>query len=319
MRKSHVWLTTLILTPDESRISKNKARYVKLVSLKSVTMKEVKNLENKADDGDDGYATDADKYLDCHLYGAKYYCTNSIANKAQIMFDICQRTDQWRLAKSAVTSKKTTSISSRDERKAGGGNNIKSKAFMIQELPHTNGFCSIECENDTNGFYVDGQNRDPENQLKHCFLRIYDKNRKIELVQDWNEMHWRQSQLKAVWKSNRLAPKLDKSVPYFIVLVEFLFGVFDSEMAKHTTTHYNYMSLMESIGCLLLFKDYHIKCGLRNKNNNKDDNLFEKCNQVLCNKLKKTENKNFNYCDEWKDVCSCVVFFSFFFLCFVQG
>ena len=137
---------------------------------------------------------------------------------------------------------------------------------------------------DGNCFYFDQRNKN-----QHCFLTIYQKNnkKKATLIKGLNDLHWPGTRLKRTFKS-----KLYDLVAFFIVLIEFLFDNMNVYV-KHETLHYNYMSLMESIDCLLLFKNYH---------KNKKRDYFDKCNQVLSKKLTKIDNENRLFCPKWPQV-----------------
>ena len=85
--------------------------------------------------------------------------------------------------------------------------------------------------------------------------------------------------------------------------MEFLFDNVDSGMEPlhQELNHYNYMFVMESLQCLLLFRNYH-RQDYRNRdnrhnnnNNDRNDSLFVKCNQALSKKLAKIENTERDY------------------------
>ena len=107
--------------------------------------------------------------------------------------------------------------------------------------------------------------------------------------------------------------------------MQFLFDDIEKE-------HQHYMSLMESIHCLLLFKNYH-KAEYRkrdnrpnnnnnnnNSNNNNNDNNthdpdFVLCNKLLNRKLTQVGNEKGGYTLGWAGV-RCFVFL---FVCFSCG
>ena len=310
------------------------AHYIKLIALKSLTMSDVKSLVS--DSTDEEATQKNEKNFDCHLYGAKYYCSKNRANKVSIVFDLCQESSASGINTMArrrtVIESAAASIDGRkinDVQGLGGPTEIMKASSVtttnlekkhvavkvkaggkhqavshLRSIPHRNGFISIEGEGDCNGFYVDGKSQEQQNQLKHVFLRIYDKNKRIKLVQDCNRLHWPKMAL-----TRAFSPKIYHSIPFFIVLMEFLF-----DNMKQDTLHYNYMSLMESIHCLLLFKDYHKeenrKRDNRHGNNNSDsiDVEFEQCNILLNKKLMKLNNEMQDF-----GVNGPVVVFFFFF------
>ena len=310
-------------------------------------MNEVKNLVSDSKEEEEKEKSKNDKYFDCHLYGAKYYCTQNRANKASIVFDFCQQVSPPvpdKLPKrrtkietaASIDDMKTTSTTTNNKQGVGGPTEIKkavsdattnlerkhiavkAKAGGIKHeaitnlrsIPHRDGFFSIEGEGDCNGFYVDGESLEQQEQLKHIYVRIYEKNKRIKLVQNCNRLHWPKMAL-----SRAFSPKLYNSIPFFIVLMEFLF-----DNMKRYTSHYNYMSLMESIHCLLLFKNYHKeeyrkrdnRHGNNNNNNNNDsdsiDAEFAKCDKALRKKLAKMDHEKHDCRTKWREVW-CYLFF----------
>ena len=309
-------------------------------------MSEVKNLvsDSREDDEKEKVKEKNDKYFDCYLYGAKYYCTQSRANKASIVFDFCQqasaavqpskishtrRRTKFDTA-AGIEDMKTTNNNNDNNnivqglggpteiRTAGSGTKAKiaSKQQVISNLrniPHRDGFISIEGEGDCNGFYVGGQSVEQQEQLKHIFLRIYDKNKRIKLAQDCHRLHWPKMAFSRAFS----IPKSYNSIPFFIILVEFLF-----DNMKPDTPHYNYMSLMESIHCLLLFKNYHKEENRKhdnrhgnnfNNNSGNTDGEFAKCDIALSKKLAKMDREKHDYRATWHEVTWCYLSFLFLF------
>ena len=306
-------------------------------------MSEVKRLVS--DSTDEEVTQKNEKYFDCYLYGAKYYCSENRANKLGIVFDFCEKSSASGI--STMPRRRTaieSAAASIDDRKINDTHDLpgpteitkaasvtttnfekkhiagKAKAHgkhqlisNLRSIPHRNGFISIQGEGDCNGFYVDGQSKEQQNQLKHLFLRIYEKNKRIKLVQDCNRLHWPKVKgINLVQDLSRaLSPKLYNSIPFFIVLMEFLF-----DNMKKDTSHFNYMSVMESIHCLLLFKNYH-KQDNRKRDNDSSDVEFTHCNLLLNKKLLKLKNETQDYDITWPEVM-----FSFafpFVTVFVQG
>ena len=302
-------------------------------------MSEVKSLMS---DSQEEEIQRNEKFFDCHLFGAKYYCTNSGQVNLGIVFDFCQLEESNKLPKGRT---KISTAASSDDRKmnemkdlggpmqmtqsasvttpyiqkkhAVGGYRSTNKGkpdkkqreklliSLLRSIPHRDGFSSIEGEGDCNGFYVHEESKWQQKQLKHCFLRIYDKNKRIKLIQYCDRLRWP----KSASLSRAFSSKLYNSIPFFVILMEFLFDNMDVDM-KEQTLRYNYMSLMESIHCLLLFKNYH-KTEQRkhnNKNNNNNANSdaeFKQCNILLKKKLAKLENEKRDYWTTWPEVCCC--------------
>ena len=268
-------------------------------ALQSMTKAEVKNLTDLKEDGYDT-ASPNTKLLDCFLYGTKYYCTKNIANKSKFVFDFCKKANTTSLNNNKVSNELDSVTTRQEEYKTNEKNSKKQKEhndsdklFILQNTPHKFGFTRIEFvkrvrpHSDGNCFYIDGQSKRKQKQLRHCFLRIYQpttqihkKYYKIKLVDDWKQMYWGHWSKVAAVKFNS---KLYKSIPFFIVLVQFLFGNGNGDAKQ-----YNYMSLMESIDCLLSFKNYH-------QGENRNDHEFEKCNQVLNRKLKNVAMENHEF------------------------
>ena len=283
-------------------------------------MKEVEMLvcDSKEYETYESEQQNEEKYLDCYLYGAKYYCTKSTANDASIVFDFCEKTKLTTTTLTPAATERPNLSQMRScpnlTRENSSNVNQSVKLSILREIPHESGFTAMECEkqqrfnSDGNCFYLSAQNNDQQrqfNRLKHCFLRIYEKsknkntnktnnvkngkNRKIKLVQHWGNFYWRGTTF-----SRKFKPKLYKSIPFFIVLMQFFFDNSDSKM--------NYMSPMESVDCLLLFKNYHKD--EKRKNGHIHNGDFDKCNQVLTKKLIKVACKNRDFWPKWSQV-SC--------------
>ena len=265
-----------------------------------MTLNQVRNLEAPISNDFKEDETNNDRLFDCYLYGAKYYCSQNRANNTEIVFDICEQSNVYH----ARTYTLGDAVKTSSGAKYGGSG---SKESIIRSMLHENGFSSIQCNDDKNGFYVAANGDDQQKQLNHCFLRIYEKNRKIKLVQHWNHMYWPKTSL-----TRTFSPKLYKSIPFFIILMEFLFENVDSAMEQsgQEINHYNYMSVMESLQCLLLFRNYHKdeyrnhdKRNTNKNNNTSNDSLFIKCNQALSKKLAKIASGERDYWPEWSNVC----------------
>ena len=276
------------------------AFYVKLEALKSMTKNEAKNLLWTDSKQDECEIKKNAKDFGCYLYGAKYYCISNTANKVEIVFDFCEKVE-------IQAGIKNTNDHNEDDSKAITTRTMGQKRLeqteklnVLQNMEHKSGFKSINFEkkdrdhSDGNCFYVNSQSVSQQQQLRHCFLRIYAKNnqngtnvnkknkenkhvKKIKLVQDLEHMH---GYLKVF--SRTMKPKLCKLIPFFIVLCQFLFDKCESNL--------NYMSLMESIGCLLVLKNYH----------KKED--FEKCNQVMSKKLANIASDIAVFFPKWSQV-----------------
>lgn len=294
--------------------SKNSGHYVKLESLKSMAMSEVKHLYSgsKEDDKNETKQND-DKYLDCYLYGAKYYrVKDTNADMADIVFDVCEQTavtsshDNSKTITASIgkVENVTSSVASTSTAQSRSGNakekNELLKKSILQNMEHEVRFTPLQLEkqqrsdNDDTCFYITLH----KNQANHCFL--VEKKKKLSVVKNWDHLDWhkrRKSKSKQKWY---------KLVPCFIVLVQFLFENVDIRW-KNTSKYYNYMSLMESIDCLLTFKNYHKNMNTSKKGN---DDGFEKCNQVLKKKLSRIAVKNGD-AKKWFEV-SCVFAFTFF-------
>ena len=287
--------------PKKKKDMTSAAHYVKLIELKSLTMREVKNLVSDSREEKTFSVQAGEKYFNCHLYGAKYYCRQNGESKLGAVFDFCVKSKQERKITLGVSVDDTKIDDAPD---LGGGiqSGKQHEKVIISNLrntPHRDGFSSIVGVNNCNGFYVDGA-------LKHVFSRIYDKNKRIKLVQDCGRLHWPKMAF-----SHPFSSKLYNSIPLFVALMEFLF-----ENMKQNTSHYNYMSLMESINCLLLFKNYHKPENRKGGHNNDSSDIeFEQCNFLLSKKLMKLQNKKYDDPITWPKVCCChALVFVFFFL-----
>ena len=323
------------------------AHYIKLIALKSLTMSEVKHLVSDSREQDTFSAQRNEKYFDCYLYGAKYYCTQGRANKSSVVFDFCQESGALPKGRTKISTagsddkkmndladlggpgkmvQSSSVITTNNDRKhvaskvkAGGKKLDKGIIYNLRRIPHRDGFISIEGDNDCNGFYVNGESKEQQNQLKHCFLRLYEKNKRIKLIQDCDRLRWPKLTF-----SHKKSSKIYNSIPFFVILIEFLFDNMDVDM-KEQTLHHNYMSLMESIHCLLLFKNYH-KTENRKRDNKRHNNIdnsgaeFGQCNLLLSKKLMKLENEKREYWLTWPEVCCTgVVLWCKIFVVFVSA
>ena len=305
-----------------------------------MTKNEVKNLLSNSKE-DEYEAKDNEKDFECYLYGTKYYCTSNVANKIEIVFDFCEKMEknEKQMGATGVTLSRDNTVNNNNHQdneddlkvtttKATMANRRKSaivgkqrkqqqrleqarKLAILQNMEHESGFKSINFEkqdrghSDGNCFYLDSQSDSQQRQLRHCFLRIYEKNnqqskninkknkenkkvKKIKLIQDLEHMRWHGQNI-----SRAMNPKLYKSIPLFIILCQFLFD--------ECKNNFNHMSLMEAIDCLLVFKNYH-----------KNDN-FQKCNQVLSKKLATIASDSHAFFPKWSQVgyfcASCILRF----------
>ena len=290
-------------------------------------MTEVKRLMS---DSQDEETQSSEKLFDCHLFGAKCYCAHSGQVNLGVVFDFCQESNtlpkaRIKISTAAMNEMKdlggpmqmtqsasvTTPYIQKKHAVGGCPSTYKGKPDKkqhnkllishLRSIPHRDGFSSIEGEGDCNGFYVNAESKWQQKQLKHCFLRVYDENKRIKLIQYCDRLRWP----KSASLSRAFSSKLYNSIPFFVVLMEFLFGNMDVDM-KQDTLHFNYMSLMESIDCLLLFKNYHKtekrKRDNKHNNNYNSDVEFKQCNILLKKKLAKLANEKHNYWTTWPEV-----------------
>ena len=214
----------------------------------------------------------------CYLYGAKFYCTKSRANESEILCEICQDssdTDMLSVPKTKLGIMRSKS-NEQDEWRG-----------ILQNMPHKDGIGSVECENSGNLFRIR-----VGKQSQHCFLKFYSKLKKIILAKDWNNMCFKQKGFKK------------SGISFASVLIDFLF-----DTMSNSDSNSCYLSLMESIDCLQVFKHYH-----QLKKKKKYKLSFD---EILHDKLNKVDPKTPENWAKWAEVYfftlpSCVFFFLFF-------
>ena len=97
----------------------------------------------------------------------------------------------------------------------------------------------IECDSDGNFFSASAQNKEQQKQLTHCFIKIYEKFKRIKLVHYLTSMYWNKGSVASIFKSLS-----SNGIPFAGVLIDSLFDNVDYG-------NYHCMSLMESIDCFV--------------------------------------------------------------------
>ena len=152
---------------------------------------------------------------------------------------------------------------------------IANSSSYISDNDNTNNN-NISNNNSNNSNNSNINNRTNNRESQRCFARFYCKQNgtidKFKTIENWGNMYC----LKAIW-IQLIEDECKKAIQVFVALLEYLF-------ANCLSNHH--LSVVEAIGCLIEFRDYHDG----NINGIGDNNdRIEKCNIVLDGKLKRRE------------------------------